>query len=712
MLKHLLSPLRIGHLELRNRIAMAPMGVEIVDGDGHVRERVIRYYEERARGGAGLLILEVSAIAYPRGANSRHQIAISDDAYLPGLHELTRRVHAHGAAVAIQLVHHGKVSRLDTAEGREVLMPSVPHFHGAMDSAQDLTSEELQLLMEAMGNGQTKIRPASREDIRQLVDDFASAAERARRAGFDAVEIHAAHGYILSEFLSSAWNQREDPYGGPIENRARLLCEVIRASKERAGSDFTVWCRLDATEYRTPGGISFEDAQRTAELAVAAGADAIHVSAYADATSAPGFTEGPLVHREAGYVDFAAGIKKRVDVPVIAVGRIEPELGDRLIREGKADVIAMARKMLADPAIAKKLAEGRPEDVRPCIYCYTCVAQPFFDRTVRCAVNPVTAHEVELAELEHTPAGQPRRVLIAGGGPAGMEAARVATLRGHHVTLCEKSSQLGGALRLAALVYEPNERLLHWLETQVRKLRVDVRLREEVTAALVEEIAPEVVVVAVGGRSEAMTIPGIDRPQVFAGDDLRAILMGESAGVAARKLSVAARIAMRAGRALRVTSDPAKLREASRRYMPLGRRVAIVGGGLVGAELASFLAERSRDVTVLEEGPIIASEMAHPRRWRVLHELRQAGVRLIVHARTIEIADGAVRFTVAREGGSPEQQEVAADSVIVATRLRENPDLADALRAAGRRVVVVGDAGGVGYIEGAIHDGFLSAIRL
>ncbi|MBW2267779.1 MAG: FAD-dependent oxidoreductase [Deltaproteobacteria bacterium] len=712
VLDHLLSPMRIGSLELRNRIAMAPMGVEIVDGDGHVREPVIRYYEERARGGAGLLITEVAAVAYPRGANSSHQIALSDDVFLPGLRELTSRVQAHGAKIAAQLVHHGKASRLDVKEGREVLMPSEPTFHGSMDLGQVLTPEEIRLMIGAVGGAQPKIREATRADLGQLVDVFASAAERAKRAGFDAVELHAAHGYILSEFLSPAWNLRDDEYGGPVENRARLLCEVLRAAKQRAGADFPIWCRLDAVEYRTPNGIVYEDAQRTAELAAEAGADAIHVSAYADATSGAGFTEAPLPHRECAYVDFAAGIKQCTGVPVIAVGRIEPEVGDRLVRDGKADVISLGRKLLADPELAKKLSEGRPEDVRPCIYCYVCVAQAFFDKTVKCAVNPVTANEEALAELQRTPADTAKHVLVVGGGPAGMEAARVAALRGHRVTLWEKSRQLGGTLRFAALVYEPNERLLRWLETQMRKLPVDVQLGVEATAERVHELDPDAVLVATGASRQALAVPGAEREHVFDGDDLRALLTGEGSAEASKKLSLGGRLAVLAGRATGVTSDPAKLREASKAYMPVGNRVVVIGGGLVGVELAEFMARRGRQVTVLEESGWLATEMAHPRRARVLEEVRQAGVCLETNARVLEIGAEDVRFECRGGDGVPATQTVAADTVVVATGLVPNPGPAERLRAAGIELVEIGDATGVGYIEGAIHDGFHAALAL
>jgi len=688
------------------------MGVDLVEGDGRVREPTLRYYEERARGGTGLLITENTAACYPRGANSAHEIAVSDDVYLPGLSALTRTVHAHGAKIAIQLAHHGKVGRLDTQQGRELLMPSLPREHPGPRGPLDLSAEEIGLMARAAGGGPPKIREATRDDLDQLVEDFARAAMRARRAEFDAVELHGAHGYIFSEFLSPAWNFREDEYGGPIENRARLLCEVIRACKAQAGSDFPVWCRIDAVEFRTPGGIRFEDAGRTAELLVEAGADAIHVSAYASPLG-PGFTEGPLVHRKCGYEEFAAGIKARVDVPVIAAGRIDPEAGERLIREGVADVIAMGRQLLADPELAAKLAQNRAEDVRPCIYCYVCVAQPFFDLKVRCAVNPVTANESELAERLRTPAERPQRVLVVGGGPAGMEAACVAALRGHEVVLCEKSAQLGGTLRFAALPYQPNEELLRWLETRVAKLPIEVRLAQDATPDLVRELAPDVVIAAVGARRERSSIPGADRSHVFDGDDLRELLSGAGSSQAQRGLSIAGRLAVGAGRMLGVTSDPAKLRRASLAYMPIGRRVAIVGGGLVGAELAEFLVERGREVVVIEEGPIIGLEMAHPRRWRVLYELREAGARLVTSARVREIGETTLCFeSAAVSEGEPAVEEIRADTVILATGLAANPDPIEWLRTAGVPLVAIGDATGVGYLEGAIREGFHAAIEL
>jgi 2,4-dienoyl-CoA reductase (NADPH2) len=695
---HLLSPGRIGSLELRNRILMTPMGSNLAEADGHVGERIQRYYEERARGGAGMLIVGVGAIAWPDGACNPNQVAISDDAFLPGLSELTRRAHAHGARIAIQLQHAGKVAVRDIVEGRPLLGPSVPTGKGANDLLRDLTAEETKEFVANLAGPRPQFRVASREDLEKLVDDFASATERARRAGFDGVELHAGHGYILSSFLSPASNLRDDEWGGPLENRARLLCDTIRAAKQRAGADFPVWARIDARELRIEGGITLEDATRTAQLAEEAGADAVHVSAYADPTSGVAFTDAPLVHREEGFVDFAARIKRAVGIPVIAVGRIEPERAEALLREGRADFVAMGRKLLADPELPRKLAEGRPEDVRPCIYCYTCVAQIFVNRSLYCAVNPLTGHEHERS-LE--PASEPRQVLVAGGGPAGLEAARVAALRGHRVTLCEKSGNLGGTLRFSSLVYEPNGRLARWLETQVRELGVELRLGQAVTPELVAELAPDVVLVGVGARREAPDLPGVELPHVWSGDDLRALLTGEEGAAAERRLSWTQRALLSAGRLVGVGEDIDRLRELSRRWMPLGRRVAVVGGGLVGVELADFLAERGREVTVLEEGPSFAPQMAPPRRWRALHELREHGVELLAQTRVERIE---ARQILCRRGDE-EPRAIPADAVILAAGVRESRDLADALRAGGCEVHEIGDCGGVGYIEGAIHEG-------
>jgi 2,4-dienoyl-CoA reductase-like NADH-dependent reductase (Old Yellow Enzyme family) len=434
-LSHLLSSGRIGTLETRNRIVMAAMGSNLGDGNGFVGERMKRYYETRAQGGAGLIIVEVCSIGYPDGAAIPRQLGISNDGFLPGLRELTDLIHGHGAKAAVQLQHAGKNAVLDIAAGRPLLVPSAPKE--AIGGMEDVTEEEMQSMVKNLTTEGAKLhyQVMTAEDISRLVKTFASAAERAKRAGFDGVEIHAGHGYILSSFLSPGSNKRTDQYGGSPENRARILVEVMQAVKKRVGDDFPAWFRMDGREFRIENGITLKDACKTAQIAEEAGADAIHVSAYANPALGHAFTEAPLVHEEGGFLSFAEQIKKAVKIPIIGVGRIEPEVGDRAIGEGKVDFIAMGRKLLADPDLPNKLTSGKQEDIRPCIYCYTCVGKIFLNENACCAANPAMGKE---GEFEMIPAAKKKTLLIVGGGPAGMEAARVAALRGHHVTLCEK----------------------------------------------------------------------------------------------------------------------------------------------------------------------------------------------------------------------------------------------------------------------------------
>jgi 2,4-dienoyl-CoA reductase (NADPH2) len=694
----LMSAGSIGGLEFRNRILMTPMGTNLASADGHCGERLQTYYEARAAGGAGGIIVGVAAIAWPDGSCNPNQVAISDDQFLPGLTALAGRIKRHGCRAAIQLQHAGKVAVCDIAAGRPMLVPSMPKS-SPEDMMAALTPEEIAGFVKSYTSEGARIeyKVATKEDIGWLIERFADAALRAKRAGFDAVELHAGHGYILSEFLSPYVNVREDEYGGPLENRARLLVEVIQAVKVRVGQGFPVWCRIDSKEYRVPGGIVYEDAVKTARIAERAGADAIHVSAYANPGSGVAFTEAPLVHEPGGFLGFAAGIKRAVSIPVIAVGRIEPQVAEKVLRAGEADFIAMGRKLLADPELPNKLAEGRVGDIRPCIYCYTCVSEIFHSRHVICAVNAETGHE-QTAVI--TPARQPRKILVVGAGPAGLEAARVAALRGHEVTLCEAGSRLGGTVFFSSIAYAPNERLIDYQAQQVQQLPVEIRLNTRVDDALVEQLQPDAVVVATGALREAPAIPGTDQSNVFSGDELRALMTGDSTSPAMSKLNLLQRFMMFCGGLLGITRNGALIRWLSHWWMPVGKRVAIIGGGLVGVELAEFLAERGRQVSVIEESEKFGVELAVVRRWRVLYDLQQLGVLMINNTRVIAISGKNLQLA-----STDGEVGMEADTVILASGAQSNRGLADRLLQRGVETHIAGDCDGVGYIHGAMHDG-------
>jgi 2,4-dienoyl-CoA reductase-like NADH-dependent reductase (Old Yellow Enzyme family)/NADPH-dependent 2,4-dienoyl-CoA reductase/sulfur reductase-like enzyme len=703
---NLLQPGRIGTMPVKNRIVMAPMGSNFAEADGTCGERIQAYYEARAAGGAGLLTMGVGAIAYPAGTAEPYQVGISDDSFIPGLKGIVDRVHRHGARIAIQLQHAGKTAVRDLAEGRELWVPSIPPAVKT-DMFAALTQEELGAFISSSKGREkagVKIRVMDKADIAQMVEWFAAAAERARRAGFDGVEIHAAHTYIIAGFLSGYFNKRDDDYGGPLPNRARLLLEVIAAVRARVGPDYPVWLRLDACELHMEGGITLEDAKAVAKMAEAAGIDAVSVSAYANTSTGVAFTEAPLVQQKAGFLQWAAEIKEGLKIPVIAAGRLEPEVANNAIAAGQCDFVAMARKMLADPELPRKLIENRPEDIRPCIYCYACVSQIFVNQRVKCAVNPMTGHE---AEIRLEPAAKPGHVLVVGGGPAGMEAARSAALRGHQVTLVERSGRLGGTLFFAALAYAENGALLDYLVTQMKKLDIDVRLDTIATPELVRQLGATAVIVATGAERSAPPIPGAELDHVWSGDELRRLMTNDRADeIARRKLSLAQRALMKAGSLVGVTDSTDAIQNLSRVWMPLGKRVAIVGGGLVGLELAEFLVDRGREVVVLEEGPSLGRELSIVRRWRVLDTLRRHGVALHTRVRVEAIDRKTVSYTDA-EGS---RHELAADSVVLAVGARPDDSLARSLEAAGVPVSAVGDGAQIGYIEGAIKSGMLAGL--
>ncbi len=694
--KHLLSPGRIGSLQLRNRIFMTPMGSNLADEDGITGERIRAYYAERAKGGAALITMGSVSIGYPEGSSNWRQEAISDDRHIPGIRALADAVHGHGAKLCVQLHHAGLVAMNDMLDGRPLATPSVPPAGKSGDMMDAFLEDEFRTFTAPHARmGAIKYQVLTAQEIERLVQMYAAAAERAKRAGVDAVEIHAGHGYIVSSFLSPYSNQRTDEYGGSVDNRARFLTDIVKAIRAAVGADFPVWARIDSEEFLVDQGITIGDACVTARLAEAAGLDAINVSAYSDMANGIGHSVAHATHIPEKFVPNAIAIRRSVGIPVITAGRIGLEEADRHIAEGHFDFLAMGRKLLADPHLARKLAEGREDDIRPCIYCYTCISQIYFSRHVRCAVNPETGFE---RERDIRPSAAKKRIAVVGGGPAGMEAARRLSLKGHAVTLIEQSDRLGGTAQFASIAYEPNQGIVDWLKRQITQSNVTVKLRTAATPELIRSLKPDAVVIATGAVRTMPPIPGADRPNVFSGDEMRRLVLGQDLDSLSGKIDRKTRWALTAGAMTGLTRDLGLIRWASNSWMPIGKRIVIIGSELVALELAEFLADRGRTVSVVDEAAKFGAGIQIVRRWRVLHEAKELGVALLPSARDIRIGDGIVTYL------NPHNQVrgIQADHIIVAKGAHGNLDLADALKEAGFSVHTAGDCNGVGYIDGAM----------
>lgn len=658
---HLLAPGRIGVLELRNRILMCPMGDTLSNADGSVSENQAAYFEARARGGAALLLVGSMGIAYPCGSFDERQIAVSDDRYLPGLIELTGRVHRHGAHIAAQLVHDGQMSLHDVSKGHPMLVPSVPQAPNPDRISTMVTEAEMAAMMSPYTQPTSKLeyRVADEADIAWVIERFVDAAERCVRAGFDAVELHAGHGYLLDEFLTPSMNRRADGWGGGVENRARLLCEVVRALRARIGDEVPLWMRINAVEHHKTDGETFDDQLRVIDLAIQAGIDAVHLTAYANTDVATGSTDSYVPHVVGSLSDYAAAVRSRVDVPIITFGRFEPDEAEHVLASGKADFIAMGRKLLADPDLPNKLAAGRIDDVRPCIYQYRCIGNIFVKEPLRCVSNVRVGREHDLPGA--VASANPRRVLVVGGGAGGLEAARVLAEAGHDVTVWEASPRLGGALALAACADRVLDEYLGWLVRQVERAGVKFELGRRGDTAAVQSFGGDEVVVATGAAWSRPSVPGGDLPDVFTVPELEGWFVSDDEQI-------------------------------------VGRDVVVLGGGKAGLSVADLCLRRGRRVAIVEPTNVFGVELGLPGRWRLVADLEAAGAALLDLATVERIEAGTLHI---RRAGDGTAATLAADTVIVADGQRPERGLADGLGAAGVRVHVVGDCGAIGGIEGA-----------
>ncbi len=638
--RHLLSPLTIKSLTLANRAVMPPMGTNLGNADGTVSDENLAYLKRRAQGRPGLIITEITGV-HPDGLVSPHELAAYDDRFLPGLGRMARAAHEAGCKIALQLHHSGRESLYLLGKGRAVAPSAIPSivFKGAP-------------------------REMTKAQIEDVIVDFGRAAARARAAGFDAVEIHCAHGYLLTQFLSALSNQRTDEYGGKtLRERSRFVLDVIREIRRQVGTDYPVSIRISAEEF-IKGGYSADDMQSLAPDFVQAGVDIIHAS-FGTHGSPGGITQAPAEFAPGFNAWLARKMKDVVSVPVIAVGRFtDPAAAEESLSRGDADLIAFGRQFLADPDFLVKAQEGRTDDIRLCIACNQgCIEREILgEGNIRCSINPETGQETLYPQKK---TAQPKNVWVVGAGPAGLTAAAEADRLGHRVTLFEKKNILGGQIRYAQI--PPHKEIygqwIDWLIRQVRKTGVALKSETEVDEALLKEGKPDVVILATGGEKLVPPIPGIDGATVC---DAWQILDG--------------------------------------RIAP-GENIVIIGGALIGMETADFLTERGKTVTILEmlkRSPVLKitshGYMLHKR-------LRDRACKLLFGARVTAIDETGVTFSA--EGQTSVISPV--DQVVVAAGMKPSNALEAVLEKLGIAFKTVGDANSPRRIIEATDEGARAA---
>jgi 2,4-dienoyl-CoA reductase-like NADH-dependent reductase (Old Yellow Enzyme family)/thioredoxin reductase len=637
----LFEPGRIGNVALKNRIIKAPQHTGLANADGTITDRLLRYYKEVAQGGVGMVVVEYAWVDDLYSRASPCQLGISRIDHLPGLSLLCDTIKAQGAAAGIQISH----------AGRQRFILEQPK------AASDVPWPEITAM------GCPIPIPMTVEEIQEVIKAFGRAAKRAQMAGFDLVEIHACHGYLISNFLSPYSNKRTDWYGGDFENRIRLLMNIVTEIKAQVGHDFPVVCRLSGTDYE-PDGYGIEETVELAKRLEMRGVAAIHMSGGIHHTTI--HEVSPMGMSLAHNVWCAEAAKKAVSIPVVASGSINlPALAESILAEGKGDFIGLGRPLWADPQWPLKAKEGRPDDIRPCIRCNDgCLARgDHIANTVKCTVNVALCRE---EEFKITPAPRQMRVAVVGGGPAGMEAARVCALKGHDVTLYEKR-ELGGALIEASLpeFKAPDLKpLVAYLKTQVAKTGVKVVLKEATLADLTGGKYGAVIVAAGATALGLEDIPGITDPKVVAAAD---VLHGRAV---------------------------------------LGGKVAVIGGGIVGTEVGLVVAEGGRQVTFIEMLDEFMCNITFDERQVYEERFKDLDVSVNTGQRLTEVTSTGIK-TMNKMGAVT---EFPADSVVLAAGFRSNRALIDGLSTyPDIRVAEVGDCVRPRKIYDAIHDGHLAA---
>jgi 2,4-dienoyl-CoA reductase-like NADH-dependent reductase (Old Yellow Enzyme family) len=633
--EHLFSPFTINGMTLKNRAVMPPMATGYGNADNTVSERLLAYLERRAQGGTGLIITEVCAVD-PRGKGFPNEIGVWNDDFIGALSRIPAALHRHGAKAALQLHHAGR-------ETFEAVLGKKPEAPSAIPSAV------LGQPCEAM----------SLERIAEIVRAFAQAAGRARQAGFDSVELHGAHGYLLNQFLSPFSNNREDEYGGSEENRMRFILEVIAAARKAVGDDFPLWIRISADEM-VRGGYDFSLMRRLAPRMVTAGVDAIHCSVGVYST--PGGLSIASMDTEPGFNLFRArALKEVVSVPIIGVGRInDPAMADQAIARGDADLISFGRQHLTDPDFIEKARRGSLEDIRRCTACNQgCIERLSFEmKSTTCSFNPECGREYKGPVL---PAGTPKKVWVIGAGPAGLSAALVLAARGHQVEVFEKESQPGGQLLSASR--PPHKAVfMDWVNWALRRLKqwsVPLHCSHPVSADDIKKAAPDAVIVASGAYPVTASIPGLKSELVA---DARDVLTGN---------------------------------------IKLAGPAVVLGAGYVGMETADYLLANGIAVTVLEMQTLPPVNRFSAHGYWLHKRIKDSGGKIIFGARVLGIENNIVRYV---QADKPSEEK--ASLIVTAMGAKSENTLEDVLNALAVPYRVVGDARSPRRILEAIHEGY------
>jgi 2,4-dienoyl-CoA reductase-like NADH-dependent reductase (Old Yellow Enzyme family)/thioredoxin reductase len=672
--KKLCEPGKIGKLEIRNRMIIAPMAVGLCSDEGFVGERIIKFLEARAKGGLGVLITGLATVDKNYPLHGGH-LAVWDDKFIPGLHQLVNAVHVHGAKIFVMIWHPGR-----QWDGQPLAVAPSPiacrsFMYGDREVPHELTTGE----------------------VEDLVEKFAEGARRVRDAGADGVALHATHGYLIHQFFSPFTNARSDKYGGSLEGRCRFAVEIIEGVREKCGPDFPIDIRM-GQDYLIPGN-GVEETKKVAQIMEKAGVACIGASGgmhestreklYGGTTSAMGVPPG-------WELEDAITIKSAVSIPVFAVGGLgnDLELAESVLEKGQADFIQFGRSVIADPELPNKIMTGRIDEINWCIRCGEC--HPHDRDNLRrpdlfCSVNAFVGKESDPA-WKITPAVKSKKVLVVGGGPGGMEAARIAALRGHDVALYEKNTELGGAIILAAVPpgKEDLGKTIKYLSHEISRLGVKVKLSTEATPELIEKMKPDTVVLATGGTPLLPDITGITGKNVYTARD---VLTGKAR---------------------------------------VGERVVVIGGGGIGSEVATYLAEKGKKVTILTRSSVAELEKdigrgrptrlqkelmpevwgfarELPRRYRmlVLKRLGDDGVKAIVGVEYKKITDKGI--TVTREG---KEELIEADTIVISAGEKPNNGLYGKLYGKVPEIYLVGDCLEPRRLMDAIEDGAFAGLQI